>query len=796
MDFFTKLFDSSGFMARRICGKWSTELIAIHNISDALIWLSYIAIPVVLVYFVRRRSDMPFPWIFWLFGAFIVLCGTTHLMEVVMFYWPVYRLAGLIKLATAIVSVSTVIALVPITPVALSMRSPKELEREIADRNRAEAALRESEERFRGTFENAAVGVAHGDADGRLLRVNERLCDIIGYSREELLARTFQDVTHPDDLASNVELYMTLMRGESLSFSLEKRYIRKDGSLVWVNVSVSLQRDAAGKPAYAIALIQDISERKQAEEALRLANARLDLAVRGSNIGIWEFDMPDGAVERSRAHFINVWEQLGLDRPESPPDFAAVMALVHPDDRERLEQAIGAYLSGETGEFEVEHRARRKDGSYRWMLARGVAMRDPAGSPHSVHRQQHRHHRPPARRGGAARERGAVPRHLRERGRRHRPQRCRRPLAARQREILRDRRLHPRRAAPEDLPGNHASRGPGGRTRKVHPTHARRAAPATRWRNATSARTARSIWIDVTLSLQRDSAGNPAYAIAILQDISERKRLEEESRQAKEAAEAANRAKDEFLANVSHEIRTPMNAILGMTELVLDTPLTEDQRQCLETVKSAADNLLGVINDLLDFSKIAAGKLELDPADFSLQTATGDTLRALAERAHIKGLELICHVQPDVPDALVGDAGRLRQVLLNLVGNAIKFTEKGEVVVSVEVTADPDLHGEVELRFVVRDTGIGISHDKQETIFQAFEQEDTSTTRRYGGTGLGLTIASRLVALMGGKITRGERAGPGQHLLLHGAVRAAVSTFGTTGRPIAGPVSQPAGAHR
>src|SRR5205807_5503220 len=251
---------------------------------------------------------------------------------------------------------------------------------------------------------------------------------------------------------------------------------------------------------------------------------------------------------------------------------------------------------------------------------------------------------------------------------------------------------------------------------------------------------------------QRDADGRSLNTISVIRDISVRKRLEGELRQAKDAAEAANRAKDEFLANVSHEIRTPMNAILGMTELALDTPLTDDQRQCLRTVKSAADNLLGIINDLLDFSKIEAGKLELDLAGFSLRGALGDTLRALAVRAHRKGLELVCHVQPEVPDALVGDAGRLRQVLLNLVGNAIKFTEEGEVVVRVELAGEPAPE-EVSVRFAVSDTGIGIPPDKQETVFRAFEQEDTSTTRKYGGTGLGLTISSRLVALMGGRIT-------------------------------------------
>jgi two-component system, sensor histidine kinase and response regulator len=273
-------------------------------------------------------------------------------------------------------------------------------------------------------------------------------------------------------------------------------------------------------------------------------------------------------------------------------------------------------------------------------------------------------------------------------------------------------------------------------------------------------------WICAQGCVERDAQGNPVSILGVIRDTTERKVAEADlqaaiatAETAKNAAESANRAKSEFLANMSHEIRTPMNGVVGMTELVLDTELTSEQREYLSIVKSSSDALLTVINDILDFSKIEAGKFELDQKEFNASDIIRDTAKTVALRAHQKRLKLIQDVDANIPLRLKGDAGRLRQILINLLGNAIKFTHDGEI--ELRVTNETVTPQEAVLHFSIRDTGIGIPLDRQQRVFEAFTQADGSATRAYGGSGLGLTISTNLVQLMGGRLWLESEVGRG-----------------------------------
>jgi PAS domain S-box-containing protein len=499
---------------------------------------------------------------------------------------------------------------------------------DITDRKRAEEELRQSEERFRTAFDHAAIGMSLVGLDGRFLRVNPALSDLTGYSEPELLTKTFQEITHPDDLEADLAQVDRLLAGEMRAFHMEKRYLRKDGEVIWIRLSCALVRDAQGAPLHLIGQLEDITERQRAEETVRASEARFrSLISNATDIitildagGVIQYESPP--IERILGYHSE--ELLGRNAFE----------LVHPDDRTATWQVFECALADPTVVPTVEFRFRHSDGSWRWLESTGTnLLADP----------------------------------------------------------------------------------------------------------------------------------NVGGFVVNSREITERKRANEVLRLALDAAQTANQAKGLFLDMMSHELRTPLQAVLGYSEFLLAGPqraLTAEQREDIGYIHQAGGRMIALINQVLDLSRMEAGRLELAAEPVNLVQVIEAVRQDVAPQAAAKSLALQIDLPPSLP-LVIGDEERLRQILLNLVGNAVKFTEAG----GIRVAAAPTPTGGLEV--VVSDTGVGISADAVPHVFDEFRQGDSYMTRRYGGAGLGLAIARKLAEQMGGSIRVSSEPNVGSTFTLH-----------------------------
>ncbi|MGA1998263.1 MAG: PAS domain S-box protein, partial [Bryobacteraceae bacterium] len=624
--------------------------------------------------------------------------------------------------------------------------------RDIGERLRGWRILRESEERFRGAFENAPLGMCLGCTDGRLFQVNAALCRMLGYSAEELLAAGWLEVTHPEDRAGTRRTIERLLGDPSACVEVEKRYLHRSGNVVWARTRISVVRDSSGSPLYFVLHIEDMSERKRSEEALRESEKRFRIMADGCPTAMWVTDT-EGEVR-----FVNRTYREFFGATYEQVEGTKWFPLVHPDDAPAYLAAVQRAVE-EHAPFRAEARVRRADGEWRWVLSYAQPRFSSSG--------------------GFLGHVGLSPditEHKQAADALRRSEEKFRQLAENIREVFW--MMNP--AATEFLyvspayeqvwgrPCESVYQNPMDWLEAIHPedrpqAHALferqmgGAAIESEYRIRTPGGQER--WIRNRAFPICGHAGEVVRVAGIAEDITERKRYEAELVGAREAADAANLAKSRFLANMSHEIRTPMNGIIGMLQLLLDTELTPEQRQYAAVVETCGRTLLTLIDDILDLSKIEARKIVLEHVDFDLRCAIEEVFRSLRDLAAAKGLVFGWRAAPDTPSLLGGDPHRVRQILINLVGNAIKFTERGEVTLQVGV--DNRDKGKATLRFAIADTGIGIRPDQAPALFSPFVQADTSTTRKYGGSGLGLSISKELVELMGGKIGVDSRLGEG-----------------------------------
>jgi len=496
-----------------------------------------------------------------------------------------------------------------------------------------ETALKKSEELFRTTFALSPVAMFIAAPDFAIRRANHALCEFLGYTEAELTERDLRDYSAPEDFKKELLLIEKLRSRELAHYHMEKRFRRKDGATVWGFVSVAGVRDFADELSYVMAQVVDITERKLAEEQLRLNEERLALAASAGKVGTWDYDMQSQTI---------IWnpvmhEIFKTDPKTFSPTFEKYQELIHPDDRSGVIKEFQRSVS-EGVPFNREFRTASSNGSLRYVQADAIIYRNDAGQP------------------------------------------------------------------------------------------------------------VRAVGTNIDITAERVESA--------------------ELTRAKEEAQAADRAKSEFLAVMSHELRTPLNGVLGFISLLKNTMLSNEQRSHIDTIESSGEGLLVLIDDILDFSRIESGNMRVDVTAFELRPFLREIYLLLKSRAEEKGISYTYDIDPEVPALIHTDRVRLAQILTNIVGNALKFTERGRVQLRLSATPLDHTRKNWEWKFVVQDTGAGIPSTVLPHLFRPFYQGDSSSTRRYGGTGLGLAISRRLAVLLNGDITVQSWTGAGSEFVI------------------------------
>jgi two-component system sensor histidine kinase/response regulator len=626
-----------------------------------------------------------------------------------------------------------------------------------------------ADEHMQGFLDTVPALIQSVDPQGRFLYVNRAWLEALGYTRHEVSRLSMLDIIHPDHQGQCQLTFERVLGGEAVE-NMETVFVAKDGRSIPVTGNINC-RFEDGKPVATRGIFRNISEQKRAEAGVRESEEKVRLLLDSTAEGIYGVDLKGNCTLANAACLRtlgykspgellgkNMHELMHYARADGAPypqaDCRIYQAFrkgekIHAED-EVLWRADGTSFPAEYWSYPVWN-----EGKLAGTVVTFLDITERKRAENSMRESELRFRQ--------------LTENINEVFWINDPQLTKmiyispayeRIWKATQQSLYDNPRSFADAIHADDrerilgkVPGQ-AQGGFDEEYRIVRPDGSVR-------------------WIRARSFPVRDEHGEVYRLYGIAEDITERKEMEMDLRIAKEGAEAASRSKSEFLANMSHEIRTPMNGIIGMTDLALDTDLTAEQREFLGMVKESADSLLTIINDILDFSRIEAGKFILDVIEFDLDDCLANIVKTFAPRAHQKGLELAFQIQSDVPRRLLGDPSRLRQIIVNLIGNAIKFTERGEVVLRVETGKHAD--GEAWLHFAVSDTGPGIPQEKQAVIFEAFTQADNSMTRRFGGTGLGLTIATKIVKMMDGRLSVESEPGKGStfHFTAHFGVQKA-----------------------